>query len=101
MKRNKSTEKVVIDVRRPDEFAKGHAKKSINIPLNEIPERLDEIKKLKAPLIVVCGVFSNVFGGADINFELNNNVYLKPWGYLVFERIEMLSKDTEVFIKEI
>lgn len=55
MKRNKSTEKVVIDVRRPDEFAKGHAKKSINIPLNEIPERLDEIKKLKAPLIVVCG----------------------------------------------
>jgi glycosidase len=53
------------------------------------------------PVKNVCGVFSNVFGGADINFDLNNNVYLQPWGYLVFERIPMLSKDTEVFSKEI
>lgn len=58
-------------------------------------------EEVNFPVKNVCGVFSNVFGGADINFELNNNVYLKPWGYLVFERIEMLSKDTEVFIKEI
>jgi rhodanese-related sulfurtransferase len=55
MKRNKPAKKTVIDVRRPDEFAKGHARKSINIPLNEMPERLDEIKKMKDPLVVVCG----------------------------------------------
>ncbi|MEO6905709.1 MAG: rhodanese-like domain-containing protein [Ginsengibacter sp.] len=55
MKRNNPTKKTVIDVRRPDEFAKGHAKKSINIPLNEISERIDEIIKIKEPLVLVCG----------------------------------------------
>jgi len=56
MNSNKSsTKKVVIDVRRPDEFAKGHAKASINIPLQEMPEKLDEIKKIKQPIVVVCG----------------------------------------------
>jgi rhodanese-related sulfurtransferase len=55
MKTNKAVKKVVIDVRRSDEFEKEHAKKSINIPLNEISERLDEIKKIKAPIILVCG----------------------------------------------
>ena len=49
------SKKIVIDVRRPEEFAKGHAEGSINIPLNEIPERLDEIKKIKQPRVVVCG----------------------------------------------
>jgi rhodanese-related sulfurtransferase len=27
---------------------------SINIPLNEIPERVEELKKLNAPLILCC-----------------------------------------------
>jgi phage shock protein E len=55
MKRNKSARKTVIDVRRPDEFSKGHAEGSINIPLAEMPDRLDEIKKIKEPIVVVCG----------------------------------------------
>jgi rhodanese-related sulfurtransferase len=55
MKTAKAVKKVVIDVRRPDEFEKEHAKKSINIPLNEMRERLDEIKKIKAPIVLVCG----------------------------------------------
>ena len=57
MKRKESTgtKKLVIDVRRPEEFDKGHAKESINIPLKEMPDRLDEIKKVKQALVVVCG----------------------------------------------
>ncbi|HEY5462789.1 MAG TPA: alpha-amylase family glycosyl hydrolase [Hanamia sp.] len=39
----------------------------------------------------VKGVFRNVFGGDDINFEKTSQVYLNAWGYLVFERISMLS----------
>ncbi len=39
----------------------------------------------------VKGVFRNVFGGDDIDFEKNKEVYLNAWGYLVFERIAMLS----------
>jgi phage shock protein E len=54
MKKN-GLEKTIIDVRRPDEFASGHAAGSINIPLQEMPERLDEIKKIESPIVVVCG----------------------------------------------
>ncbi|MEO8960347.1 MAG: alpha-amylase family glycosyl hydrolase [Ginsengibacter sp.] len=39
----------------------------------------------------VAGVFRNVFGGDDIDFKKNKDVYLNAWGYLVFERISILS----------
>ena len=55
MKPKKNQGKLVIDVRRPDEFEKGHAKDSVNIPLDEMPGRLNELKKVKQPLVVVCG----------------------------------------------
>jgi phage shock protein E len=55
MKRIKESQKLVIDVRRPDEFKKGHADGSINIPLQEMKNRLDEIKKINQPIILVCG----------------------------------------------
>lgn len=48
-----------------------------------------EVKNIK-------GVFRNVFGGDDIDFEKNNSVYLNGWGYLVFERIPMLSEKDEL-----
>jgi glycosidase len=49
----------------------------------------------------VFGVFRNVFGGDDVNFDTNNSVYLNAWGYLVFERVQMLSKDSELYNKDI
>ncbi len=55
MKKNSRSKKVVIDVRRPDEFKKEHAKGSINIPLQEMEQRLDEINKITQPIVVVCG----------------------------------------------
>lgn len=45
----------IIDVRDPDQFAKGHAENSINIPLSELEIRLEEIKSIKVPIVVVCG----------------------------------------------
>ncbi|MEO6135161.1 MAG: rhodanese-like domain-containing protein [Ginsengibacter sp.] len=54
MKKNKTTT-IIIDVRNPVDFEKGHAPESINIPLPEMESKLDEIKKLKDPVIVVCG----------------------------------------------
>jgi len=39
----------------------------------------------------VHGVFRNVFGGNDMNFDKEDHVQLVPWGYLVFEKLPMLS----------
>ena len=40
----------------------------------------------------VHGIFRNVFGGDDINFDNQKHVDLHRWGYLVFEKITMLSE---------
>ena len=42
----------IIDVRTPAEFMGGHVAGSINIPLQEITARLDEIRKMEN--IVLC-----------------------------------------------
>lgn len=42
----------VVDVRTPGEYAGGHVTGSINIPLNELPHRMDELKGKKN--IVLC-----------------------------------------------
>ena len=44
----------IVDVRTYGEFMGGNVVDSINIPLNEIQERLDELKNLKSPLILCC-----------------------------------------------
>lgn len=44
---------VVLDVRTPSEYNSGHVKKSINIPLSELPTRLGELQK-ENPIIVCC-----------------------------------------------
>lgn len=44
----------IVDVRTPEEFNGGHANGSINIPLNEVTTRLDEIKALTTPLVLCC-----------------------------------------------
>ena len=45
---------VVIDVRTQDEFNSGNYKNSINIPLNTINSKIEEIKSFKEEIVVVC-----------------------------------------------
>ena len=45
---------VVIDVRTVGEFNEGHAEGSLNIVLDTVPARVDEIKKLGNQIIAVC-----------------------------------------------
>lgn len=44
----------IVDVRTTEEFKGGNAEGSINIPLQEIEKRLDEVKNLKQPLVLCC-----------------------------------------------
>lgn len=44
----------IVDVRTPGEFAGGHVAGSINIPLQEISAKIEELKNLKSPLVLCC-----------------------------------------------
>ena len=44
---------LVVDVRTPGEWDEGHAEGSLLLPLNELPDRLVELPKEKA-LLLVC-----------------------------------------------
>ncbi|MBS1599401.1 MAG: rhodanese-like domain-containing protein [Bacteroidetes bacterium] len=85
-----TNKKIVIDVRTPGEFMGGNVAGSINIPLNEIQNRVDEIKQMPQP-IVLCCASGNRSGQAtyllrsagidcenggswfDVNFKMNEN----------------------------
>lgn len=45
---------VIIDVRTPGEFAGGHPKGAVNIPLDKLDANLNKIKAYKKPIIVCC-----------------------------------------------
>jgi phage shock protein E len=44
----------IVDVRTREEFMGGNVNESINIPLQEIQQRLGELKSLKTPLVLCC-----------------------------------------------
>ncbi len=46
---------VVLDVRTPKEFAAGHVEGAVNIPVDDLRERLAEVPK-DQPLVIYCGV---------------------------------------------
>lgn len=67
--------KNVVDVRTTEEFEDGHLEGSINIPLHEVPERLEEFKQMPQPITLVCkggyrsGEASNYLKQFDIDCE--------------------------------
>ena len=44
----------IVDVRTPAEYSGGSVAGSVNLPLQEIQNRLGEIKNLKTPLVLCC-----------------------------------------------
>ena len=85
----KDEKNIIIDVRSQGEFAGGHVVGSKNIPLNEIPEKLNELKEINNEIILCCASgnrsgqataflqqngFNNVHNGGgwmDVNFHKN------------------------------
>ena len=44
----------LVDVRTPEEFMGGNVVGSVNVPLQELGQRLSELKSMKTPLILFC-----------------------------------------------
>lgn len=52
---NTDTAPLVLDVRRPDEFAAGHVPSAINIPHTELDKHLDELRgNINHEVVVYC-----------------------------------------------
>ena len=65
----KSGKATIVDVRTVSEFMDGHVKDSINIPLQQIPARLAEFKKMEN--IVLCCASGNRSGQAAMFLKQN------------------------------
>lgn len=65
----------ILDVRTPQEFAGGNVNGSINIPLQELSLRIDEIKNLSAPYILCCASG----GRSGMAHQLLNNLGLESY----------------------
>ena len=50
----KNDNPVVVDVRDTWEFSEDHIEQAINIPLHEIPSRIQELKQLQGPFVLYC-----------------------------------------------
>lgn len=62
----------IIDVRTQGEFKGGHVKGSINIPLDQISNKIEKIKKMNTPIITCCA--SGMRSGSAKNILKNNGI---------------------------
>lgn len=44
----------IVDVRTEGEFAGGNVQGSVNIPLDQVPHRVEEFKNMSKPLVLCC-----------------------------------------------
>lgn len=65
-------EATIVDVREPFEFKLGNVEGSINIPLGEVPSKVEEFKNMKKPLVLCCA--SGGRSGQATQFLASNGV---------------------------
>jgi phage shock protein E len=44
----------IVDVRTQGEFMMGHVQGSVNIPLDQVPHKVDEFRNMSKPLVLCC-----------------------------------------------
>ncbi len=62
----------IIDVRTPGEFCMGCVEGAINIPLDQVPHKIEEFKNMKKPVVVCCA--SGARSGQAVQFLEANGV---------------------------
>lgn len=72
MKNINFKEATIVDVRSKLEFMMGKIEGSINIPLDQIPNKLEDFKTMKKPLILCCA--SGNRSGKATDFLTENGV---------------------------
>ena len=57
---------IIIDVRSEAEFYSGHIENSLNIPLAELPSKMDQFKDKDQPIITCCASGMRSAGAAKV-----------------------------------
>ena len=52
--KNMDSNATIVDVRTPEEFNGEHIPNAVNIPLDQVEQRIDEFKKMEKPIIAYC-----------------------------------------------
>jgi rhodanese-related sulfurtransferase len=65
-------EATIVDVRTPGEYCMGCVEGSTNIPLDQVPHRIEEFKNMKKPLVLCCA--SGGRSGQAVQFLEANGV---------------------------
>ena len=65
-------EATIIDVRTPGEFSMGNVQGSVNIPLDQVPHKVEEFKNMKKPLVLCCA--SGNRSGQAVQFLESNGI---------------------------
>lgn len=68
----KERQGTIVDVRTPAEYEGGSVNGSINIPLQEVQERIQELKNLRQPLVLCCA--SGARSGAALRYLAQQGV---------------------------
>lgn len=50
----KDKKTLFVDVRTPQEYASGHIASAVNIPLDQLMGRMDELKHAEGPIVLYC-----------------------------------------------
>jgi len=54
MNQNSEKKMTIVDVRTPGEFFSAHADGAVNIPLNELPSKLDYLRSIEGTIVLCC-----------------------------------------------
>lgn len=81
---NDTADHTLVDVRTRSEYAGGHLPQALNIPLNELQNRIDEVPRNK-PVVVVCASGNRSQTGSDVLVAAGyGNVYNLEGGTMVW-----------------
>jgi NADPH-dependent 2,4-dienoyl-CoA reductase/sulfur reductase-like enzyme/rhodanese-related sulfurtransferase len=83
---------VLVDVRDPDEFEEGHIEGAINLPLNELRARLDELPRDRE-LWLYCRVGQRGYYATRLLMQHGFRVKNLPGGYLTYDLIKAASNN--------
>jgi NADPH-dependent 2,4-dienoyl-CoA reductase/sulfur reductase-like enzyme/rhodanese-related sulfurtransferase len=92
---------VLLDVREPSEFEAGHLEGALNIPLNSLRERLDELPR-DGRIVVYCGVGLRAYLGCRILMQNGfGEVFNLSGGWKTWQYVSQKQSNEDIFEHDI